>query len=146
MRFFLALLISLGCFHSFGQKVISWDDLDCEFVEEWSEEFQAMYMYPVFPEDVKELDGEFVEVEGVLTIVDVESGYYIVGKGPVGFGCGMEPSGSTRDPREMIQVTFLKLPEDFKNGKKIKVQGTLRLNADDILSLVYILEEPVIIE
>ncbi len=148
MKISVVILLLSFSLVSFAQKKITWENLDCEFKEVWSEEYQSIYMCPIFPKEVKGLDGERVEIEGVLTIVDALADYYVVGKKMVGFGCGTgsDPDKYTSDPRELLELEFKEVPVNLKHGQKIKVQGVIRLNEDDILHLVYIIEDAEIVE
>lgn len=146
MRTFLLLfalsVLSLGNLVK-AQTVITWEVLkDVEFVEVWSEEFQAVYMVPKFGGKVKSLDGKKVQIRGYVIPVDVLADYYVLSANPYSscFFCGQA------GPESVMEIQLAKQYDGLRMDKIITVQGKLRLNADDILQLNYILEDAEVIE
>lgn len=126
-----------------AQTVITWELLkDVEFVEVWSEEFNAVYMVPKFGSKVKSLDGKKIQIRGYVIPVDVLADYYVLSANPYSscFFCGQA------GPESVMEIQLSKQYDGLRMDKIITVQGKLRLNADDILQLNYILEDAVIIE
>jgi hypothetical protein len=122
-----------------SQTTIIWKDLQCEFDEVWSDEFNAVYMIPQFEQKMKELDGTVIRIKGLITPIEVISGYYILSKQRVNIGgCGV---GYITPQYEMIELSFLNEPVDMDFDKNYLIEGTLVLNKDDILQLNYILKD-----
>jgi hypothetical protein len=126
-----------------AQTVITWELLkDVTFVEVWSEEFQAVYQVPKFGTKVKSLNNKKIQIRGYLIPVDVLADYYVLSAFPYSscFFCGQA------GPESVIEIQFAKQYTGLRMDKIITVRGTLRLNADDILQLNYILEDVEIVE
>jgi hypothetical protein len=126
-----------------AQTVITWELLkDVTFVEVWSEEFQAIYLVPKFGAKVKSLNGKKVQIRGYLIPVDILADYYVLSAFPYSscFFCGQA------GPESVIEIQFAKQYSGLRMDKIITVRGKLRLNADDMLQLNYILEDVEIIE
>lgn len=146
MRTFLLMLglVLLGSLNTVkSQTVITWELLkDVEFVEVWSEEFQAVYMVPKFGKKVKSLDGKEIQIRGYVIPVDVLADYYVLSANPYSscFFCGQA------GPESVMEIQLSKQYDGLRMDKIITVKGKLRLNADDILQLNYILEDAVVIE
>jgi len=126
-----------------AQTVITWEVLkDIEFQEVWSEEFNAVYMVPKFGSKVKSLDGKKVQIRGYVIPVDVLADYYVLSANPYSscFFCGQA------GPESVMEIQLAKQYDGLRMDQIITVQGRLRLNADDILQLTYILEDAEVIE
>jgi hypothetical protein len=126
-----------------AQTVITWELLkDVTFVEVWSEEFQAIYLVPKFGTKVKSLNGKKVQIRGYLIPVDILADYYVLSAFPYSscFFCGQA------GPESVIEIQFAKQYSGLRMDKIITVRGKLRLNADDMLQLNYILEDVEIVE
>lgn len=126
-----------------AQTVITWEVLkDIEFQEVWSEEFNAVYMVPKFGSKVKSLDGKKVQLRGYVIPVDVLADYYVLSANPYSscFFCGQA------GPESVMEIQLAKQYDGLRMDQIITVQGKLRLNADDILQLTYILEDAEVIE
>jgi hypothetical protein len=126
-----------------AQTVITWEVLkDIEFQEVWSEEFNAVYMVPKFGSKVKSLDGKKVQIRGYVIPVDVLADYYVLSANPYSscFFCGQA------GPESVMEIQLSKQYDGLRMDQIITVQGKLRLNADDILQLTYILEDAVVIQ
>lgn len=126
-----------------AQTVITWEVLkDIEFQEVWSEEFNAVYMVPKFGSKVKSLDNKKVQIRGYVIPVDVLADYYVLSANPYSscFFCGQA------GPESVMEIQLAKQYDGLRMDQIITVQGKLRLNADDILQLTYILEDAEVIE
>ena len=126
-----------------AQTVITWEVLkDIEFQEVWSEEFNAVYMVPKFGSKVKSLDGKKIQIRGYVIPVDVLADYYVLSANPYSscFFCGQA------GPESVMEIQLSKQYDGLRMDQIITVQGKLRLNADDILQLTYILEDAVVIQ
>ena len=126
-----------------AQTVITWEVLkDIQFQEVWSEEFNAVYMVPKFGSKVKSLDGKKIQIRGYVIPVDVLADYYVLSANPYSscFFCGQA------GPESVMEIQLSKQYDGLRMDQIITVQGRLRLNADDILQLTYILEDAVVIQ
>ena len=114
--------------------MVEWENLVFESVDDvWSEKFQAYYAVPTFTESVKKLEGKQVEIEGIITCIDVVDGMYILTlNGDFGFSCCFNPNFG---PDGVIEVEFEEVR--LKKQAKVRVTGTFRLNSDDIYKLNY---------
>lgn len=114
-------------------KVLSKVDYETRFDEltQFEEE------YPIFSEEVKALDGTEITLEGWMIPLDELRGenYFVLSSLPFAncFFCG------GAGPETVMEI-FSKKQIDFTE-KKIKVTGKLKINADDPLRLMYILNE-----
>jgi len=126
-----------------AQTVITWEVLkDVEFVEVWSEEFQAIYNVPKFGKKIKSLDGKKIQIRGYIIPVDILADYYVLSANPYSscFFCGQA------GPESVMEIQFANQESGLRMDKIITVQGKLRLNADDIVQLNYVLEDAKVIE
>jgi hypothetical protein len=126
-----------------AQTVITWELLkDVTFVEVWSEEFQATWQVPKFGSKVKSLNNKKVQIRGYLIPVDVLADYYVLSAFPYSscFFCGQA------GPESVIEIQFAKQYTGLRMDKIITIRGTLRLNADDILQMNYVMEDVEIVE
>lgn len=93
--------------------------------------------YPTFSKEVKALDGKQISLEGWMIPLDELRGekYFVLSALPFNncFFCG------GAGPETVMEV-FSKKEIDFTE-KRIKVKGKLKINSDDPLKLMYILED-----
>lgn len=137
------LAISLGLGASVNTPDI-WALLSkTRFVEKLNREYGMYFLYPIFPDELKALEGKLVEVTGFYIPLDVStSEFAVLSKFPNAecFFCG--GAGP-----ESIVVAYLK----NKPSKRIKVdeiitiKGKLKLNDSDIDELNFILMDAEII-
>lgn len=139
----ITLLFTLSFFATKAQTIITWEVLkDVKFTEEWSEEFQAFYMVPQFGNKVKSLDGKIVEIRGYIIPVDVVQDYYVLSANPYSscFFCGQA------GPESVMEIQLKKQYDGLRMDKIVTFKGKLRLNADDIYQLNYVLEDAEVVE
>lgn len=114
------------------------------FVEKLNREFGMYFLYPKFPDELMAYDGKIVEISGFYIPLDMnESSIAVLSKFPQAecFFCG--GAGP-----ESVVVGYLKK----NSGKKIKtdeivtIKGKLKLNADDIEELNFILLDAEIVK
>lgn len=138
----LLFLLSIAC-STYGQTLITWEVLkDVDFEDVWSEEFQAYYMVPKFGKRVSALDAKEVQIRGFVIPVDIVQDYYVLSANPYSscFFCGQA------GPESVMEIQLLKQYDGLRMDQVITFKGTLRLNADDIYQLNYILEEAEVVE
>lgn len=139
---FIFFVVLGNCFF---QKEITWEDLECDIEEVWSDEFNAVYMKPNFDGTQKALNGENVSLYGYIYLIDMMDSihpYYVCTNKELNLNhCRMGIS------EEHILMEFISgVLEKELLGKLIHLSGKLMLNEDDILRMIYILENAKTIE
>lgn len=114
------------------------------FVEKLNREFGMYFLYPIFPDELKEIEGQSVEVTGFYIPLDVStSDFAVLSKFPNAecFFCG------GAGPESIVVAYLKKKPsKKFKVDEIITIKGTLKLNDSDIDELNFILLDAVIID
>lgn len=139
----LTFSISLISNSLIAQKPITWEVLkDVKFTDKWSEEFQAYYQVPKFGPALKALEGKEVVIKGYIIPVDVIDDYYVLSANPYSscFFCGQA------GPESVMEVQMKKANKDLKMDQVLTFKGKLKLNAEDIYQLNYILEDAEIVD
>ncbi|MCB4809112.1 hypothetical protein LG651_12710 [Tamlana sp. 62-3] len=122
---------------SFGQKLITWEDLsEVKFVEKFFPIYDDVFLVPEFSESIKALEGKRITITGYFLHISPKDKLYMLSKGPMSscFFCGVG------GPETAIEMQF----EDRQNLKTddiVSVTGKLTLNADDVEHFNYILSE-----
>lgn len=124
-------------FHSYGQEN-TWKTLAKISIEKRFDELLNYDVeYPIFSESVKKLNGTKISVEGWMIPLDELRGenYFVLSSLPFAncFFCG------GAGPETVMEV-FSNDKIDYTE-KRIIVTGTLTINADDPLRLMYILND-----
>lgn len=93
------------------------------------------FLYPEFGSKIKALEGKEIQIRGYMIPVDPSANIFVLSANPMAacFFCG----GS--GPESIIQLK-LKNPRKFITDEVWTVKGTLKLNADNIEELNYILQ------
>jgi len=126
-----------------SQTKITWELLkDVTFHEVWSEEFQAYYMVPKFGKKVTSLDGKEIQIRGYVIPVDIVEDYYVLSANPYSscFFCG------NAGPESVMEIQLKRAYSGLRMDRVLTFKGKLRLNADDIYQLNYILEDAEVVE
>lgn len=99
------------------------------------------FLYPQFGEKVRALEDKEIEIRGYMIPVNPNENIYVLSANPMAacFFCG----GS--GPESIIQLK-LKNPKRFATDEIWSVRGTLKLNADNIDELNYILQATEVIK
>lgn len=148
MKKFLKISIALSFLlissHTlWAQKPITWEVMkDVKFTDKWSEEFQAYYQVPKFGPALKALEGKEVIIKGYIIPIDVIDDYYVLSANPYSscFFCGQA------GPESVMEVQMKKPNKDLKMDQVLTFKGKLKLNAEDIYQLNYILENAEIVD
>jgi hypothetical protein len=114
---------------------INWSNLkDVKFKRKFNDEINQYLLYPTFGESIKKLQGKKVEIKGY--VIPISQEFYVLSAFPMAscFFCG----GS--GPESIIQLNFNKTKR-YRTDQIITVVGILKLNAENIEDLNYILEE-----
>jgi hypothetical protein len=116
---------------------ITWESLrDVTFKKKWYPEESVYMLYPTFGPGINKLNGKEVLLAGYVLPIDMESNLYALSAFPFSacFFCG------GAGPESVVSLKFKKNSRKFKTDERHTFRGTLRLNADNIYELNYILE------
>ena len=135
------LALTLLVFSSFviqqeGHVELTWETLsDVDFKDVFIEELDTYYWKPVFGEKVKAMEGKKVYITGYILPVDIDDDYYVLSRYPFAncFFCG------GAGPESIIDLRFKKDNRKYKTDERLTFKGVLKLNANDIYSMNYIL-------
>ncbi|RRB07297.1 DUF3299 domain-containing protein [Larkinella rosea] len=117
---------------------LSWETLrDVTFKKKWYPEESVYMLYPTFGAGIQKLSGKPVELTGYVLPVDYESNTYVLSAFPFSacFFCG------GAGPESVVSLKFKKSGLKFKTDERRTFHGTLKLNADNIYELNYILAD-----
>jgi hypothetical protein len=117
---------------------LSWEVLrDVTFKKKWYAEESVYMLYPTFGQSIQKLNGKTVELTGYVLPVDLESNTYVLSAFPYSacFFCG------GAGPESVVSLKFKKTDKKFKTDERRTFRGTLKLNADNIYELNYILAD-----
>lgn len=117
---------------------LSWEVLrDVTFKKKWYAEESVYMLYPTFGQSIQKLNGKTVELTGYVLPVDLESNTYVLSAFPYSacFFCG------GAGPESVVSLKFKKNSKKFKTDDRRTFRGTLKLNADNIYELNYILAD-----
>lgn len=117
---------------------LSWEVLrDVTFKKKWYAEESVYMLYPTFGQGIQKLNGKTVELTGYVLPVDLESNLYVLSAFPYSacFFCG------GAGPESVVSLKFKKSDKKFKTDERRTFHGTLKLNADNIYELNYILAD-----
>jgi hypothetical protein len=119
-------------------KVDSWNEFaKTKFEPKYHEKLGEYLFYPTFPAALKAMEGKEITIEGFYVPFAPEDGdYIIISKYPMSqcFFCG---GGG---PESIIEVNFIKSPGKFQVDDLVTVKGKLKLNADNLDHMNFILE------
>lgn len=124
-------------------KVDTWNEFaKTKFESKYYEKLGEYLFYPNFPADLKAKEGKEITVQGYYVPFAPEDGtYIIISKYPMSqcFFCG---GGG---PESIAEVNFTKDPGKFQVDDLITVKGKLKLNAEDLDHVNFILTEAVLV-
>ena len=121
-----------------AQLDVNWRQLsDVTFVDKYLPDLDAYHWYPTFGEKVLALEGKEISITGYVIPVDYESNYYILSANPYAscFFCG------NAGPETVVELELKEEDDSYTTDQRLMFRGTLRLNADDIYKMNYILED-----
>ena len=122
---------------------LSWETLrDVTFKKKWYPEESVYMLYPTFGAGIQKLIGKPVELTGYVLPVDYESNLYVLSAFPYSacFFCG------GAGPESVVSLKFKKSGLKFKTDERRTFRGTLKLNADNIYELNYIIADAEMVE
>jgi hypothetical protein len=117
---------------------LSWEALrDVTFKKKWYAEESVYMLYPTFGPAVQKLNNKPVTITGYVLPVDLEANLYVLSAFPYSacFFCG------GAGPESVVSLKFKKGSRKFKTDERKTFAGVLKLNADNIYELNYILTE-----
>lgn len=106
-----------------------------KFEPKFDEKLGEYLYHPLFPEEIRKMEGKVVTIEGFyVPFSPQEDDYIILSKFPMSqcFFCG---GGG---PESVAEVKFAKDPGRFKVDDLITVRGILKLNSNDLDHLNFI--------
>ena len=117
---------------------LTWQTLsDVEFTDVYLEELDAYYWMPEFGPQVIAAEGKEFHITGYMIPVDVDEDFYVLSRFPFAncFFCG------GAGPESVIDLRFpTREKRTYQTDDRLTFRGTLRLNADDVYQMNYILE------
>ena len=116
---------------------VSWATLaQVSFERKYLEDEELTQWIPNFSDDVMALSGYKIQISGYVIPVDVDADYFVLSSNPFAscFFCG------GAGPETVMDLRLRKDGKRFRTDEYHTFSGTLRLNADNIYELNYILE------
>ncbi len=117
---------------------LTWQHLsDVEFKDVYLEELKAYYWKPLFGKDIQKSEGEDFYITGYVIPVDIDEDFYVLSRYPFAncFFCG------GAGPETVVDLQFDgKAPREYATDERLTFAGKLRLNADDIYQMNYIID------
>ena len=138
------LLTSLFAFTPASAPVkLTWEILrDVTFKKKWYAEESIYMLHPTFGPSIQKLKNQPVVITGYILPVDLDANLYVLSAFPFSacFFCG------GAGPETVMTLNFKKGTRKCKTDERLTFQGTLKLNADDIYQMNYILEGAEIVD
>ncbi|HLT74523.1 MAG TPA: hypothetical protein VKZ68_05540 [Ohtaekwangia sp.] len=139
----LSVVLLFGFIGVFAQKTDTWTIFaKTKFDPKYYEKLGEYLFYPTFPDELKALNGKEITLQGFYVPFAPEDGAYIIlSKYPMSqcFFCG---GGG---PESVAEVNFAKSPPKFQVDDLVTVKGKLKLNADDVDHVNFILLDAVVV-
>ena len=144
---FIALSLILTSLFAFVPASVpvklTWETLrDVTFKKKWYAEESIYMLHPTFGPSVQKLKNQPVTITGYILPVDLDANLYVLSAFPFSacFFCG------GAGPETVMTLNFKKNARKFKTDERLTFQGTLKLNADDIYQMNYILDGAEIVD
>ncbi len=138
MKYIFVIVMTFGAITLMAQEpqINHWKTLEGLEYEKSKDEYGEIYI-PIFSEDIRALADKEIELSGYIIPFEgmFKPDHIIISSLPIAscFFCG------GAGPESVAEVY---LTESVKyTAKKIKVRGTLKLNADNVDELMYILKD-----
>lgn len=131
----LAVLVSIVTF-AVPAKV-TWEMLrDVTFKKKWYESEKIYMLYPTFGPEVQKLKNQEITITGYVLPVDLDANLYVLSAFPYSacFFCG------GAGPETVMTLNMKNPALKFKTDDRLTFKGKLKLNADDIYQMNYILD------
>ena len=122
-----------------GLTSLTWEILrGVNFEKKYYEDEGQYFDYPTYGAEVQQLEGESVYITGYLLPINPDSNAYVLSAYTFSscFFCGQA------GPESIVELYLKeKLDDSYTTDQWIAFKGTLRLNADDLNHLYYILDD-----
>ena len=119
-------------------RELTWAELaDVDFKDVYLEELDSYYWKPIFGPQVFAAEGQDVYITGYVIPVDLDEDFYVLSRYPFAncFFCG------GAGPESVVDLRFAaKDHRAYQTDERLTFHGNLRLNADDVYQMNYILE------
>lgn len=142
IKFLIYIVIGFISFVSTDKPIkLDWVKLsDMTMEYRYNEEFGFDIPYPVFGDEIKELDGKFVTLEGFVLLIEAEDEEIVIlSKYPYSqcFFCG------GAGPESVVDVLLSEDEKDhgLRMDQRVTFKGRLKLNIEDLDHLNYIFED-----
>lgn len=143
LRYLFAFAILSSSFSAFAQLKLTWDDLaEVSYDRKWSDDVDAYFWFPEFDDKIKAMEGKEVQITGYLIPFDETNGSYVLSANPFAacFFCG------NAGPESVMGLELRKEGLKFDTDEFLTFRGSLRLNAENIYEMNYILEGAVLVK
>ncbi len=121
-----------------NHRELTWAEMaDVDFKDVYLEELDSYYWKPVFGPQVIAAENEDVYITGYVIPVDLDEDFYVLSRYPFAncFFCG------GAGPESVIDLRFADSDHrTYQTDERLAFHGNLRLNADDVYQMNYILE------
>lgn len=141
--YYYVFLLLIASDPVFAQQKLTWEQMaDVSYDRKWSDDADAYFWFPEFDENIKAMEGKDVQVTGYLIPFDETNGTYVLSAFPFAacFFCG------NAGPESVMSLQLRKDGLRFNTDDFLTFRGTLRLNADNIYEMNYILEDAVLVK
>ncbi len=119
-------------------RELTWAELaDVDFKDVYLEELDSYYWKPVFGDQVLAAEGKDVYITGYVIPVDLDEDFYVLSRYPFAncFFCG------GAGPESVVDLRFKDSDHrTYQTDERLTFHGNLRLNADDVYQMNYILD------
>ncbi len=119
-------------------RELTWAELaDVDFKDVYLEELDSYYWKPQFGPQVLAAEGQDVYITGYIIPVDLDENFYVLSRYPFAncFFCG------GAGPESVIDLRFADSDHrTYQTDERLTFHGNVRLNADDVYQMNYILE------
>ena len=119
-------------------RELTWAELaDVDFKDVYLEELDSYYWKPQFGPQVLAAEGQDVYITGYVIPVDLDEDFYVLSRYPFAncFFCG------GAGPESVVDLRFADSDHrTYQTDERLTFHGKVRLNADDVYQMNYILE------
>lgn len=145
MKNVMFVCLMLATVSVFAQgKMDAWNEFaKTKYEPKYLEKIGEYQFFPTFTPEMKALAGKEISIEGFYVPFAPETGNYIIlSKMPMSqcFFCGVG------GPETIVEVSFKGTLPKFSTDDLVTVKGKLKLNADDIDHMNFIIIEAVVIK
>jgi len=114
-----------------------WQTLeDVDYKAVYLPEYDSYYWQPTFGPKIKALQGKEVILKGYVLPVDIDQNFYVLSRYPFAncFFCG----GAGKE--SVVDLRLVDKKKKYKTDDTLTFRGILRLNADDLYQMNYIID------